>query len=307
MRFEQFQYFETLLQEGSFNKAANKLHITQPTLTNNIKSMEKEFGCTLIHRTSQGLLLTEEGKKVLAFSKKVSSLYQNLLDDIHASSAASGGIFSIVASLFFTEIILEPFLSKFGTQFPKIQVRLMENETKTFPEKILNTTCTFAVVSRLLSDHDEKCNPGTICPDEQFFDARFSYIPLFQDMFGLCLSRNSTLYNEKEIYPITLVENNIPVTTFRLENYNISDCLVLSSNNIDFHIKAFTQSNAVCCLPYFVYKQYFSDENSIIWRPFSNHISIFYYLIHPTEHQLSPAEQIFLNELQNYLIEHNFR
>ena len=130
MRFEQFQYFETLLQEDSFNKAENKLHITQPTLTNNIKSMEKEFGCTLIHRTSQGLLLTEEGKKVLAFSKKVSSLYQNLLDDFHVSSAASGGTFSIVASLFFTEIILEPFLNKFGTQFPKRNTDISRKNTE---------------------------------------------------------------------------------------------------------------------------------------------------------------------------------
>lgn len=307
LRFEQLHFFEILLQEGSFNKAASKLHITQPALTNNIKSMEKELGCILLHRTQQGLRLTEEGKKVLAFSQKVSGLYQNLLNDIHTVPAASGGVFSIVASLFFAEIILEPFLSEFGTQFPKIQVRLMENETKTFPEKILNTNCTFAVVSRLLSDHDEKCTPDMLSLNEQFFDTRFSYIPLFQDMFGLCLSKNSTLYDEKEIYPITLVENNIPVTTFRLENYNISDCLILSSNNIDFHIKAFTQSNAVCNLPYFVYKQYFSDEDSIIWRPFSNHISIRYYLIHPAEHQLSPAEQIFLNELQTYLIQHNFR
>ena len=43
MRLEQLKYFVILSQEGSFNKAAAKAHITQPALTANIKSMEKEL------------------------------------------------------------------------------------------------------------------------------------------------------------------------------------------------------------------------------------------------------------------------
>lgn len=70
MRLEQLKYFEILSQEGSFNKAAAKAHITQPALTVNIKSMEKELDTLLVIRKPHGVSLTEEGQKVLAFSQK---------------------------------------------------------------------------------------------------------------------------------------------------------------------------------------------------------------------------------------------
>ena len=44
MRIEQLQYFQTLIQLGSFNKAATALHITQPGLSDAIKALEKEVG-----------------------------------------------------------------------------------------------------------------------------------------------------------------------------------------------------------------------------------------------------------------------
>lgn len=307
MRLEQLKYFVILSQEGSFNKAAAKAHITQPALTANIKSMEKELNTPLVIREAHGVSLTEKGKKVLAFSQKVSAMYQELLQEIDCSYASCSGELAIIASTFFSEIILENFLSSFYRQYPQIIVRLIENELQTLPQKLIETKYNFAVLSRLSSDDDSRCVEGMLTPDEYFFDHRFNYQLLFQDMFGLCLSKNSPQASEKEIYPDMLADNDWPMTCFRLENFPAFERIILSSTNVALHIKAFNQQNAFCELPYFVHKQYFAQENSIFWRPFNNNVSISYYLIYPIEHRLTAAEQLFIDSLQKYLTQISFR
>ena len=66
LRLEQLFYFEVLAQENSFNKAAAKLHIAQPSLTANIKSLENELNKTLLIRNTRGFSLTEDGKHITA-------------------------------------------------------------------------------------------------------------------------------------------------------------------------------------------------------------------------------------------------
>lgn len=305
MRFDQLTYFETLLQEGSFNKAAAKLHITQPALTNSIKSMEKELGVTLFLRDAHGITLTDEGKKLLIFSQTVSGLYHALLRDFnHAQTSYSGNI-AILAPTFFSEIVLEDFLHVFSEKYTQIHLRLIESEVDTVPAQILNTSCKFAIISSLSTDNKERCVAGMPLVDDTFFDNRFIYQPLFQDLFGICLSKNSALATLPKLYPDNLLD--VPITAFRLGSAQFFDNLLLSSNNIGLHVKAFTQANAITSLPYFTYKHYFSQEDSIIWRPFSNNMSITYYLIYPVEHSLTAAEQIFIENLQNYLTQMNYK
>ena len=50
MRLEQLQYFVQIVECHSFNKASQKLHITQPALTNAVKALEEELGVLLLVR-----------------------------------------------------------------------------------------------------------------------------------------------------------------------------------------------------------------------------------------------------------------
>lgn len=309
MRFEQLLYFETLLQEGSFNKAAARLHITQPALTANIKSMEKELGTTLLTRDTRGFALTEDGKTVLEFSQNINKQYHQLMQTLQKNDTVCHGEVSILASTFFTEIILEQFLYALNARYKQIRVRLIENELMTSPQNLFSIGSNLAVVSRLTSTDDDKCAPGMLLSDEQFYNDKFIYQPLFQDTFGTSMSKHNKLSSLRDFYPITLNERAQPVTTFRLTSFLTDSVnrLVLSSNNIRLHIHAMHETEAVCSLPYFVHKQYFANEESIIWRPYSNNVSITYYLVYPIEHTLTAAEQIFIDELQKYLTQIKFK
>ncbi len=310
LRFEQLLYFETLLQEGSYNKAAAKLHITQPALTANIKSMEKELGTALLTRDTRGFSLTEDGKTVLEFSQNINKQYAQLMNALKKSDTVYSGDVSILASTFFTEIILEQFLFDFHIKYKQVTIRLIENELNTIPQKLFHTGSNFAVVSRLTSMDDSKCAPGMLVSNEQFYMDKFIFQPLFEDTFGVCMAKHNTLSDFRELYPITLVERQQPITTFRLENFNLTESakrLMLSSNNIKLHVHTMNDTNAVCTLPYYVYKQYFADEESVIYRPYSNNMTITYYLVYPVEHTLTAAEQVFIDELQSYLTQMKFK
>ena len=80
MTLQQLNYIITISETGSFNKAADKLYVSQPSLTNAVKELEKETGIVIFNRSGKGVTLTAEGLSFLPYARQVYSQYQNLLD-----------------------------------------------------------------------------------------------------------------------------------------------------------------------------------------------------------------------------------
>lgn len=76
MTFQQILYALTVAKLGSMNKAAEKLFITQPTLTSSIKQLEEELNITLFNRTNKGVVITEEGRDFLANARSIYTQYE---------------------------------------------------------------------------------------------------------------------------------------------------------------------------------------------------------------------------------------
>lgn len=81
MRLEQLQYFVQIVECHSFNKASQKLHITQPALTNAVKALEEELGVLLLVRGKQGVVPTSRGVRVYEDCRE-------LLTELNAKIAA---------------------------------------------------------------------------------------------------------------------------------------------------------------------------------------------------------------------------
>ena len=80
MTFQQINYALTIADVGSMNKAAEKLFISQPTLSSSIKELENELEITIFIRNSKGVSLTPEGSDFLSNARQV---YQQYLSLIH--------------------------------------------------------------------------------------------------------------------------------------------------------------------------------------------------------------------------------
>ncbi len=80
MTLQQLKYIIGVSEIGSLNKAAEKLYISQPSLTAAIKDVESEFNITIFNRTSKGISLTSDGKEFVQYARQIFAQYDNLLD-----------------------------------------------------------------------------------------------------------------------------------------------------------------------------------------------------------------------------------
>lgn len=94
MTLQQFHYVIVVAENGSMNKAAEALFISQPTLTNAIKALEQEAGITIFNRTNKGVDLTSEGAEFLMRAKQIYKQYERLLEK-YAGNGNAKRIFSV--------------------------------------------------------------------------------------------------------------------------------------------------------------------------------------------------------------------
>ena len=80
MTIQQIYYAITISEQGSFNKASEVLYISQPSLTEAVKELEKELGISIFHRSGKGVTLTSDGAEFISYAHELYSQYENIID-----------------------------------------------------------------------------------------------------------------------------------------------------------------------------------------------------------------------------------
>ncbi|MCL4164712.1 UNVERIFIED_CONTAM: hypothetical protein GTU68_053472 [Idotea baltica] len=83
MNYHHLLYFWTVAKEGGVSRAAKVLHLAQPTLSSQIKKLEKSIGHDLFERAGRKLILTETGHLVYRYAEEIFGLGQELSDVLH--------------------------------------------------------------------------------------------------------------------------------------------------------------------------------------------------------------------------------
>ncbi|REE88603.1 DNA-binding transcriptional LysR family regulator [Paenibacillus taihuensis] len=127
MEFRQLQYVIQIAKEKNFSRAAEKLHIAQPSLSQQLSKLEKEIGVLLFRRTTNSVELTHAGS---VFVEKAQNILDNIeqlkqeLDDL--AHMRRGKL--VVGSLSITgSHVLPIVLPIFGEQYPEIEIVLVED------------------------------------------------------------------------------------------------------------------------------------------------------------------------------------
>lgn len=129
MRLEQFEYILEVAKTKSISLAAENLYISQPALSRAIKSLEKEFGVSLLLRTTTGVFLTEVGEQLLPKMQHILYETNDLLEKANIIKNTYEKI-SIPSSLTIQTIptiadsLLPPTLEQFSTFFPDVNVQI---------------------------------------------------------------------------------------------------------------------------------------------------------------------------------------
>lgn len=129
MELRQLRYFMAIAQEGNFSRAAERLHVSQPPLSTQIKNLEEELGVRLLERSNRGVSLTAAG--AVFFEEAAAVLARLELAKDKAVRAARGDIGTV--SIGFVSIadysILPSTLKRFRASFPLVEVELHELTT----------------------------------------------------------------------------------------------------------------------------------------------------------------------------------
>lgn len=116
--------FYTAAQTLNFNKAAEKLFISQPAVTKHIRELEQHFGITLFNREHKRISLTKEGEIVKQYAQTIFEQYQKLDFELNLLKNKTAGALCIGASTTIAQYIIPPVLADFHKRFPEISLNL---------------------------------------------------------------------------------------------------------------------------------------------------------------------------------------
>ncbi|WP_367107451.1 LysR substrate-binding domain-containing protein [uncultured Psychrobacter sp.] len=125
MELRHLRYFVAVAEEKSFNKAAERLYISQPPLSRQIKQLEEEIGVTLIDRDNRPLKLTEAGE--FFYEHAIQVLRKS--DNLRAMTMRKGAFDSSLSIGFVSSIlygILPRVIARFRQVYPNIELKLHE-------------------------------------------------------------------------------------------------------------------------------------------------------------------------------------
>jgi len=147
INLEYYKIFYYVANAGSFTKASEQLFITQPAVSQAIKTLEKELGSSLFIRVPKGVKLTSEGEVLYRYVKRG---YEYILlgeEQFRKMLDLENGEIRIGASDMTLQFYLLPFLEKFHEQFPGIKVRVTNAPTPETLEHLALGRIDFGVVS----------------------------------------------------------------------------------------------------------------------------------------------------------------
>jgi len=138
--------FVTVAEEGNFTRAADKLHISQPAVSQHIRSLEEKLDAKLLDRSNKAVRLNRAGEIAYSHAKEILRLYENMYYLIQDLKGEAGGPFSVGASYTFGEYILPHLIASFSRLYPKVHTDVYIGNTRTILHKVANEELDFGII-----------------------------------------------------------------------------------------------------------------------------------------------------------------
>src|SRR5688572_19305183 len=147
MDLDQFRAFLLVARRGSFSRAADELHRTQPAISLKIRSLETELGHQLFERRQRGVALTPAGEVLQRRAETILGELETLTTELLDLSAQRVGRVSLGASDTVCLYLLPRILKKFVQKYPGIELKLFTQITARVLELIASDTVDIGIVT----------------------------------------------------------------------------------------------------------------------------------------------------------------
>lgn len=124
MELRVLRYFLTVAKEQSFTKAAEQLHITQPTLSRQISGLEEELETVLFNRNGRNITLTDEGLLLKRRALEIIDLEDKIVDEFKENEDVVDGVITIGCGEFAAVETLAKIIEGYKRKYPMVQIAL---------------------------------------------------------------------------------------------------------------------------------------------------------------------------------------
>lgn len=147
MDLKDFQYLITLADEGSVSKAADRLYMSQSSLSQALQQYESELGVKLFLRTSKGIHPTANGEVFIGHLRQMVSYYKQARSELWDNEGMKGGHVRFGISSFRGAQTLPKILMEFSAKYPEVHVDVVEEHSLKLEELLLEGKLDVAVIA----------------------------------------------------------------------------------------------------------------------------------------------------------------
>jgi DNA-binding transcriptional LysR family regulator len=169
MEIRQINTFIALVENDfSVSRAAQRLHLVQPAVSQHLKQLEEELGTRLFQRNGRRLVgLTEAGERVLLYARNILSDMANIQAVGQEHVAQEQGILRIGTTHTQARYVLPPVLRNFSQTYPAVELQILEGNPRELIDMAIEDKVDFAICTEALGRHAElssiDCNRWNRC------------------------------------------------------------------------------------------------------------------------------------------------
>ena len=159
MELHQLRYFCSVADTGSFSRGAEQSHVSQPSLSQQIRKLEDELGARLFDRLGRSIRLTELGQTFLPRARAVLRELEAARGDVAEQKDSAGGAVTIGVIPTVAPYLLPAQLSAFARAFPAAQLTVVEDITPVLLDRLRAATIDLAVLALPVRGHEFESFP----------------------------------------------------------------------------------------------------------------------------------------------------
>ncbi|MFJ3525531.1 LysR substrate-binding domain-containing protein [Pseudomonas sp. NPDC090203] len=145
----QLKAFHAVAQHGSFTVAAQKLFLTQPAISDQVRKLEERYGVMLFHRNKRSVKLTDLGERLLGITQRLFAVEMEAQELLQDSQALQTGSLTLAVD---APVHVLPQIARFCERYPGITVKIETGNTDESLHRLFNYQADLALLGRDVSD-----------------------------------------------------------------------------------------------------------------------------------------------------------
>ncbi len=291
MEIRVLRYFLEIAREGNMTRAAERLHVTQPTLSKQIKELEKELGKQLFIRKNFSVSLTEEGMILRKRAEDLLTLADKIENEFKTMDDITGGEVSIGCAESYLIHYLAKAVKNLNDQYSDLHYHVISGGTELVVEKLDQGLVDMAIIV------------------EQPDLSKYNYLKIPEaDVWGALIRKDNPL-SQKEVItiddlldvPVFISEQSVRADMPRWAGEKSEKLNVMTTFNLINNEFVFVREGLGVGLTFKDLLE-ITPESSVVFRPLSPPLETKMYLIWKKYQVFTPAAEALLEEFKKLLI-----